>query len=103
MASIFSTNKPRRFERQSYFSDERKDRLDARVRKVKREMGMLTDEEYKPEETIRGSFANGTSHLRRRMDSDELNGTDKSKRYVKLAVWLILLGIVFYLLYTGKL
>ena len=103
MATIFSTNKPRRFQRQSYFSDERKDRLDARIRKVKREMGLLENEEYKPEETIRGSFAQGTRHLSRRMASDEENGTDKSKRYVKLAVWGILLCIIFYLLFTGKL
>jgi len=103
MATIFSVNKPRKFHRESYFHDERKERLAARIRKVKREMGMLENEEFKAEETIRGSFVSGTTHLRRRMESDELKGTDKNKRYVKLAVWTIVLGIIFYLLITGKL
>ncbi|MCF0179857.1 MAG: hypothetical protein HUJ97_06390 [Bacteroidales bacterium] len=103
MATIFSVNKPRKFHRESYFHDERKERLEARIRKVKREMGMLEDEEYKPEDTIRGSFISGTSHLLRRKESDELKGTDKNKRYVKLAVWAIILGILLYLLITGKL
>ena len=103
MATIFSVNKPRKFHRESYFRDERKERLEARIRKVKREMGVLEDEEYKAEDTIRGSFVSGTSHLRRRMESDEEKGTDKNKRYVKLAVWALVLGILFYLLITGKL
>ena len=103
MATKFTVNKPRKFHRESYFHDERKERLEPRVRKVKREMGLLPDEEYKPEETIRGSFAMGTTHLRRRLESDEEKGIDKNKRYVKLAVWCIVLGIIFYLLVTGKL
>ena len=48
MASIFSTNKPKRFEHISHFTkNERKQWLEARVRKVKREMGELPDEELK--------------------------------------------------------
>lgn len=103
MATIFTVNKPRKFHRENYFHDERKERLEARVRKVKREMGILEDEEYKAEDTIRGSFVSGTSHLRRRIENDELKETDKSKRYVKLAVWGVVLLIIFYLLITGKL
>lgn len=103
MATIFSTNKPRKFNRQSYFHDERKERLEARVRKVKREMGILDDGDYKAEDTIRGSFAQGTTHLSRRMASDEEKGLDKNKRYIKLAVWGVILCILFYLLITGKL
>ena len=103
MATIFTVNKPKKFHRESYFHDERKERLEARIRKVKREMGMLDDADFKPEETIRGSFVAGTSHLRRRMESDEEKGTDKNKRYVKLVVWALVLGILFYLLVTGKL
>ena len=37
MATIFTVNKPRKFHRESYFHDERKERLEARVRKVKRD------------------------------------------------------------------
>ncbi len=93
--NIFSTRKPRRFERQPYFADPRKEALEARIRKVKRELGQLDEEDLKPEESIRGSFVNQTSHLRRRKES----GTPSaSARNVKIAVWLIILGIVFYFL-----
>lgn len=98
MATIFTTQKPRRFERKNYFGNERKEWLEARVRKVKREMGELPDEEWKAEETIRGTFIEGTRHLKRRKERDEVEGTGKNNRYVKLGVALILLIIVFYYL-----
>lgn len=95
MANIFSTRKPRRFSRQPYFSDPRKDALEARIRKVKRELGQLDDSDYKPEESIRGSFVEGTTHLRRRKDSEE---TSSGNRYVKIAVWLIVMIALLYFL-----
>lgn len=98
MATIFTTQKPRRFERKNYFGNERKEWLEARIRKVKREMGELPDEEWKAEETIRGTFIEGTRHLKRRKERDEEEGTGKNNRYVKLGVALILLIIVFYYL-----
>lgn len=97
MATIFTTQKPRRFERKNYFGNERKEWLEARVRKVKREMGELPDEEWKAEESIRGTFIEGTRHLKRRKEREE-EGESKSNRYVKLGVALILLCIVFYYL-----
>lgn len=98
MATIFTTQKPRRFERKNYFGNERKEWLEARVRKVKREMGELPDEEWRAEESIRGTFIEGTRHLKRRKERDGEEGTGKSNRYVKLGVALILLCIVFYYL-----
>lgn len=98
MATIFTTQKPRRFERKNYFGNERKEWLEARVRKVKREMGELPDEEWKAEESIRGTFIEGTRHLKRRKERDEEEGTGTNNRYVKLAVALLLLIIVFYYL-----
>lgn len=98
MATIFTTQKPRRFERKNYFGNERKEWLEARVRKVKREMGELPDEEWRAEESIRGTFIEGTRHLKRRKEREEEEGESKSNRYVKLGVALILLIIVFYYL-----
>lgn len=98
MATIFTTQKPRRFERKNYFGNERKEWLEARVRKVKREMGELPDEEWKAEESIRGTFIEGTRHLKRRKEREEEEGESKNNRYVKLGVALILLCIVFYYL-----
>lgn len=99
MASIFSVSKPKKFEHTRRFGNERKEYLDARVRKIKREMGLLPDEEFRPEESIRGTFAQGTTHLRRRLERDADNpDATKTNRYVKLGVALILLSVVFYYL-----
>lgn len=94
MANIFTTRKPKRFEHKPRFSDPRKEALEARVRKVKRELGMLEEDELKPEETLRGTFVKGTTHLRRRQERDEADGGSPSNRYVKLAVWLIVLTVL---------
>ena len=98
--SIFTTQKAKKFEHKSYFGErnERRQWLEARVRKVKREMGELPDEEIRAEEVIRGTFIEGTRHLKRRKERDEEEGTTKNNRYVKLGVALILLVIVFYYL-----
>lgn len=99
MATIFTTAKPKKFEHKSPFAaNERKQWLEARIRKVKREMGELPDEEIRAEEVIRGTFIEGTRHLKRRKEKDEEDGNSNSKRYVRLAVAIVLLSIVFYYL-----
>lgn len=99
MATIFTVNKPKKFEHTRRFGNERKEYLEARVRKVKREMGLLPDEELKAEEVIRGTFIQGTTHLRRRKERDADDpDAGKKNRYVKLGVALILLCVVFYYL-----
>lgn len=99
MASIFTTAKPKRFDRKPRFANERKEFLEARIRKVKREMGLLDESDYNPEESIRGSFSQGTTHLRRRMERDEENGTTSQSRYIKLTIAGLLLIIIFYYMY----
>lgn len=97
MATIFSTSKPKKFEHKSPFAaNERKAWLEARVRKVKREMGELPDEEIRAEEVIRGTFIEGTKHLKRRKEKEEEEGTTNASRYIKLAVAIVLLSIVLY-------
>lgn len=98
MATIFSTTKPRHFERKNHFGNERREWLEARVRKVKREMGELPDEELKAEEVIRGTFIEGTTHLKRRKEKEADEGVTRNNRYVKLGVAILLLVIVFYYL-----
>lgn len=94
--SIFTTEKPRRFERQSRFSNERKEYIESRKRAILREEGMLPVEEMNAEEMIRGKFVQGTTHLRRLKEKEEEEGvTDRSKRWVKIAVWLIVMVVLF--------
>lgn len=97
MATIFTTSKPKKFQHHSYLqANERKQWLEARVRKVKREMGELPDEELRAEEVIRGTFIEGTKHLKRRKEKEEDEGTRSGDRYVKLGVAIVLLLIVFW-------
>lgn len=103
MATIFTTAKPKKFEhRSSFTNNERKAFLEARVRKVKREMGLLPDEEWRAEESIRGTFVQGTTHLKRRqeqqLDEGETPQSALTKRYIKLAISILLLCIIFYYL-----
>lgn len=99
MATIFTTSKPKKFEHKSPFAaNERKAWLEARVRKVKREMGELPDEEVRAEEVIRGTFIEGTKHLKRRKEKEAEEGETRNNRYAKLAIGIVLLSIVFYYL-----
>lgn len=96
--SIFTVEKPRRFERRNYFNNERKEYLEKRKRAIMREEGLLPDEELRAEELLRGKFVQGTTHLKRRLENDAEDDDAKSKRWVKLALWVILLTVLFYVL-----
>ncbi len=62
-----------------------------------REEGLLPMEDMKAEELLRGKFVEGTTHLRRRKEKDEDAGPGaKSKRVVKMLVWLIVLVVLLH-------
>lgn len=79
-----------------YQANERKQWLDARVRKIKREMGELPEEELRAEEVIRGTFIEGTKHLKRRKEKEEDEGGSHNNRYVKLGVAIVVLIIILW-------
>ncbi|MCD7975805.1 MAG: hypothetical protein LUG51_01120 [Tannerellaceae bacterium] len=95
--SFYNVRKPRQYEHKPIYYDPRKEAMEERVRKVKREMGIEeAEEEYKP--SIKGTFVQGTSHLKK----SRMKGEDsRSRKYknVKLAVILILLAILFWFLF----
>ena len=59
--------KPRRFNHQYIYVNERKEKLDKMEEQAKRELGMLSEKEFSPED-IRGKFVEGTTHLKRRKE-----------------------------------
>ena len=88
--------KPRRFNHQYIYVDERKEKLQKMEDDVKRELGMLPPKEFKPED-IRGKFVEGTTHLKRRKQS--------GKKPLTLGVILIALVILLFILHylvTGE-
>ena len=65
---MFNVREPRRFEHKYIYYDERKERLAMIEDRAKRELGMLPEEEFNPE-NIHGKFVEGTKHLKRRKEN----------------------------------
>jgi hypothetical protein len=96
--SFYSVRKPRQFEHKPIYWDQRKEALEERIRKVKREMGVQEEslEEYKP--SIRGTFIEGTTHLKKsRMKGDDVR--NRVYKNMRLILVLVLLGFVFWYLF----
>ena len=95
--SFYNVRKPRQFEHKPIYWDPRKEAMEERVRKVKREMGLEeTEEEYKPQ--ITGTFIEGTSHLKRSRDKGE-NSRSREYKNVKLLIALAVLALLFWYLF----
>ncbi len=88
---MFTMRKPRGFHHPYIYVDERKERLAKMEEKARRELGMLPEKEFSPED-IRGKFVEGTTHLKRRKES--------GRRPMHLGVALILIAVLFYLWYA---
>ena len=58
---------------------------------AKRELGMLPEKEFSPED-IRGKFVEGTTHLKRRKES--------GRKPVHLGVILVIIALLIYLWYA---
>ncbi|SRR5574344_1532250 len=91
------TRKPRAFEHKYIYVDERKERLQKIEEQAKRELGLLPPKEFDPED-IRGKFVEGTTHLKRRKESNR-----KPLSYPKLFVIILVLLFILHWLVTGDL
>ncbi len=65
---LFRVNKPSGFHHNYLYYDPRKDKLAKIEEKAKRELGMIPEKEFDPED-IRGKFVSATKHLKRRKES----------------------------------
>ena len=85
---MFTMRKPRGFHHPYIYVDERKERLQKMTDDAKRELGMLPPKEFKPED-IRGTFIEGTTHLKRRKES--------GRKPMHLGVLLIIIALLCWL------
>lgn len=94
--SFYNTRKPRQFSRQPIYWDPHKEEMEKRISRIKREMGEEEPlENYRPQ--IKGSFIEGTSHLKKSQDRGESSRSLKYKN-VKLAVaFAILAALLWYM------
>lgn len=93
---MFTVREPRRFEHKYIYYDERKEKLAKIGEKAKRELGMLPEDEYNPE-NIRGKFVEGTTHLKRRKE----NGGPRMSLPVAV-VLIVLLTVLLFSILNGS-
>lgn len=94
---MFKTKKPRGFNHQYIYYDERKEKLAKLEESAKRDLGMLPEKEFNPED-IRGKIVEQTTHVKRRKES--------GRKPVHIGVILIIIALLIYLWYylaTGNL
>ena len=89
---MFNTRMPRRFNHIPIYYDERKERLAKMEEQAKRELGLLPEKEFNPED-IRGKFVESTTHLKRRKEN-------KGKSRMSVGVSLVLIVILLFLWYA---
>ena len=90
---FFRQRKPRGFNHQYIYVDERRERLKAMEERAKRELGLIPEPEKTTEDRIRGKFVEQTSHLKRQQEKGKPSST---KWLIIIAVLLI--ALIFALL-----
>ena len=88
---MFTMRKPRGFHHPYIYVDERKERLAKMTEDAKRELGMLPPKEFNPED-IRGTFIEGTTHLKRRKES--------GRKPMHLGMLLVIIAVLCWLWYA---
>ncbi len=87
---MFSARKPRRFNHQYIYVDERKEKLKKMEEDAKRDLGLTPPQEFSPED-IRGKFVEKTTHLKRRKQS--------KRKPVHVGVLLVAIVFLLFLLH----
>ncbi|RHJ80605.1 hypothetical protein [Parabacteroides sp. AM08-6] len=94
--SFYNVRKPRQFEHKPIYWDPHKEAMEKRIQTVKQEIGLeVPTEDYKPQ--IKGTFIEGTSHLKK---STEKGYNSRSRTYKNIKLLLaaaILGGVLWYL------
>ena len=93
--SFYKMRKPRQFDHKPIYFDPRKEALEKRIHKAKRELGIEVADYGQLKEEIKGSFIEGTSHLKKSKD----RGDDIRNRVYKNMRLLLILCILSFLLW----
>jgi len=91
---LFSSRMPRKYRKVSIYTNERKEKLDQLVERVKREQGELPPEPYDTKDRFKGKFSKFTPHAQR--------ASEGRKMPWPLIIMIILaLLLIWYFLQTG--
>ena len=88
---MFAMRKPRGFNHSYIYVDERYEKLAKMEENAKRDLGMLPEKEFSPED-IRGKFIEGTTPLKRRKES--------GRKPMHLGIILVVIAVLIYLWYA---
>lgn len=94
---LFSVRQARGFQHNYMYYDPRKEKLQKIEENAKRELGLLPEKEFNPED-IRGKFVGATKHLKRRKEG----GRKPLASGIIIFIIIILCFLLRYL-YTGVL
>ena len=93
--SFYNLRKPRQFDHKPIYFNPRKEALVKRVHKVKMDLGIEETDYEQSKEAIRGSFIEGTTHLKKSKD----RGDDIRNRLYKNMRLLLILAILGFVLW----
>jgi hypothetical protein len=96
--NFYNLRKPRQYNHKPIYYDPRKEALEERVHKVKRELGVEETDYEQSKRAIKGSFIEGTTHLKK----SKYKGDDIRNRVYKnmrLILILVLLSVIFWYFY----
>ncbi len=88
---MFTMRKPRGFHHNYIYVDERKEKLEKIEENAKRELGMLPEKEFSPED-IRGKIFEQTTHVRRRRE--------RGRKPMKTGILIIAVVVLIWLWYA---
>ena len=83
---MFAMRKPRGFNHSYIYVDERKEKLAKMEENAKRDLGMVPEKEFSPEDI------EGTTHLKRRKES--------GRKPMHLGIILVVIAVLIYLWYA---
>ncbi len=95
---FYKMRKPRQFEHKPIYYDPRKEAIEKRIHKVKMELGVEETNYEQHKEAIKGSFIEGTTHLKKSRNNgdDTRNRTYKNMRLILI---LVILGVILWYFY----
>lgn len=99
MFSFYKMRKPRQFDHKPIYWDPRKEALEERIRKIEHELDDQKERDtadYKP--SIKGSFIEGTSHLKKsKAKGDSIQ--DRVYKNMRLLLILVVMLVIFWILF----
>ena len=96
--SFYNNRRPRQYNHKPIYFDPHKEAMEERVRKIKKEMGLIEqDEDFKP--SIKGTFVEGTSHLKERVSKGESTRNRSYKNIILIGAVVILVILGWYLFF----